>query len=496
MKSIPIDQIVEINPSVVGTGSNPLALNGVMIGQGENIPVGNLLTFFNADDAGVWFGTTSPEYKLSQVYFNGFTNAKKYPNQLMFYAMPKEARGAWARGASLKGMTLAQLKTIAGTLKVSVNGEDYESSQLDLSNATSFTDAATRIQGFLSIVDVATVTWDSLTSRFVIKVTDDLETSEISQITGTAAAKLGLDAAVLSQGSAAVSITDTLAAIKGASLNWATFSFIEQLTIAEMTEAALWSNGQKSRYLFVNSDNDPNAKVFGNEECFGHIAGLAEYDGVMNVYDANDVPLTKAFIQGVAASVDWKQTEGRVNLAFRNQAGLPTTCDEESVAEALLFNGYSYYGQYAASGPNNTYAFIYNGELCGKFKWFDTFINQVYLNSQLQKGVMDLLLAVNSLPYNNQGYSMLRNACQDPINEALNNGTIRAGISLSESQKTQIIQQVGYDITSELFSYGYYLQIKDADAQTRGNRQSPPINFFYCDGGSIQQVTIPSIVVL
>ena len=84
----------------------------------------------------------------------------------------------------------------------------------------------------------------------------------------------------------------------------------------------------------------------------------------------------------------------------------------------------------------------------------------------------------------------------DPINQALNNGSIRAGINLSENQKAQILSMIGFDISQELYNNGYYLYIGDATAQTRSQRQSPPIYFFYCDGGSIQHILIPSIAVL
>ena len=90
----------------------------------------------------------------------------------------------------------------------------------------------------------------------------------------------------------------------------------------------------------------------------------------------------------------------------------------------------------------------------------------------------------------------MRSWCQDPIAEALNNGSIRTGVLLSNSQKATIAQQAGLDISSDLQSKGYYLQILPATAQVRGQRKSPPVKLFYMDGGSIQQITLASIAVL
>ena len=86
-------------------------------------------------------------------------------------------------------------------------------------------------------------------------------------------------------------------------------------------------------------------------------------------------------------------------------------------------------------------------------------------------------------------------AAQTAINEALNNGSIRIGVTLSDNQKAQIISALGFDISTELQTQGYYLYIGEATAQTRGQRQSPPISLYYMDGGSIQQITVASIVV-
>lgn len=494
-KFIPIDQVVQINPGVIGTGSNPLAINGVFLGTNEGIPSGSLLTFYSADEAKAWFGNDSIEAKLAGTYFRARNNAKVFPDLLYFYAYSTTERAAWARATSLKGKTLAELKAISGEFAISINGTVH-SGTVDLSAATSFTNAASLIATMVGIDSVAAVSWDEMTSRFIITVTEDIATSEITSISGDAASKLGFGAAIISRGSAPKTPVVAIDEVKTLSLNWGTFSTVEQLDMDDMLALSLWNSSQNYRYGYVASDNNERARVTGDETNFGYIANVAEYEGVMPLYDANEDGDFRAFVMGCAASIAWKQREGRISFALKSQAGLAPTCDNYADAKALLSNGYSYYGAYAASGPSNTYAFLYDGRITGRFRWFDTFINQIYLNSQIQKSIIDMMLAVNSLPYNEDGYSLIRNAVIDPVNEGLNNGTIRRGVSLSESQRAQITNQVGFDISRELFTNGWYLQIVDAAAQTRGGRQSPPMNFFYMDGGSIQQITLPSMVIM
>ena len=60
---------------------------------------------------------------------------------------------------------------------------------------------------------------------------------------------------------------------------------------------------------------------------------------------------------------------------------MPTVTDQQ-IAANLLANGYSFYGSYATA--NDQFNFLYNSQMSGKWKWLDTFVDQVHLNSQFQ----------------------------------------------------------------------------------------------------------------
>ena len=83
-----------------------------------------------------------------------------------------------------------------------------------------------------------------------------------------------------------------------------------------------------------------------------------------------------------------------------------------------------------------------------------------------------------------------------PIGEAVTFGSIVAGITLSSAQAIEVNTAAGLNIVPTLFQQGWYLQIGTASAQTRAARGSPPVTLWYCDGGSIQQLNIASIVIL
>jgi hypothetical protein len=167
---------------------------------------------------------------------------------------------------------------------------------------------------------------------------------------------------------------------------------------------------------------------------------------------------------------------------------------DATTAQTLIDNGYNFYGDYATS--NDRFRFLYPGQISGNWKWVDTYVNQIWLNAAFQQALMTLLTQVNAIPYNIDGYTLIDAACLDPINAAVNFGAIRAGVTLSSQQKAQINSQAGVDISDTLQTRGWYLQIKDATPQVREARGTPPMTFWYLDGGSVQQITLASLAIL
>lgn len=492
-QSIPVSQIVTINPGVIGTGGNPLAINGVFVSSDSKIPVGQLLSFPSADSVAEYFGASDALSGLAVNYFLANDNSQRKPSAMIFTPYVTTSVAAWVRGTTLAGTKLTALQAATGNLSVTVGSTEYTAASVDLSQASSFSNAAELLTTALDISTVATVTWDAVVSCFVITTTETGADAAISAVTGTASAGLGFAGGVVSQGANVDTATTAMNRIKNLSLNWGTFTVVDTQTAAQLQEFAEWNAAQNKRYLMVAWDNDPQAITQGSETCFGAICKQFKYDA-MPVYNT---PALAAFAMGIFASVDWNAYQGRVNPAFKSQSGLATTCNKLTTASVLLANGYSYYGAYAALGDGNTFNFLYNGQLPGStYKWADSYINQVFLNSQLQLAIISMMTAERSIPYNQTGYSKIRAACLDPIYQAVFNGTIQIGVQLSSAQKSQVISAIGFDVSTELYTQGWYLYIGDATAQTRGNRASPPITFLYMDGGSVQQITLNSIVIL
>lgn len=490
--TIPASDIVVVNPGVVGSGGNPLALNGVMLSQSAYLPTKAVQSFASADAVSAFFGPASAEYALAQVYFLGFDNSTVKPGTLLFAPFVNAVRAAWLQSGSLAGMTLAQLQALTGVLTVTMNGTVKTSTSINLSAATSFSNVATIIAA--AFTTGPAVTWDAVKSCFIFTSSTTGAASTMTEATGTLSAGLKLTGAtgmILSQGADVDTPATAMDMVKSKTQNWVDFMTIFEPVTADKTNFSVWVNAQNQRYAYVVWDTDAQAIVNGSTTNFGYLAKTAAYDGVVPVYNTKELA---AFTLGAVASIDFSRTNGRITAAFKSQSGFAATVTDQQIAANLLANGYSFYGAYATA--NDNFNFLYNGQMTGKWKWLDTFVDQVYLNSQFQLALLSLLTSVKSIPYNESGYSLIRAAMIDPITAGINFGSIRTGISMSASQKAQVNQAAGLDVFTIIEQQGYYLQILDPGAQVRGNRGTPVINFWYTDGGAVQKITVASIDII
>lgn len=492
--TIPASDIVVVNPGVIGTGGNPLALNGVIMTKNELLPTAAVRSFASADAVSDFFGPSSTEYALAKIYFLGFDNSTIKPGTLYFAPYVGTARAAWLQSGSQAGMTLAQLQALTGTLIVTVDGTAFTSSSISLATATSFSDAATKITAGFTGVGKPTCSWNAVNGTFSLTSPTTGASSTIGYATGTISTALKFTSAtgaITSQGADVDTPATAMDSVKAQTQNWVDFMTIWEPDTAGKTAFAIWTNAQNQRYMYAVWDTDAQAIVNGSTTCFGQLAKTAAYDGVVPLY--NTVELA-AFMLGTVASIDFTRRNGRITASFKSQSGFTATVTDQQIAANLLANGYSFYGIYATA--NDQFNFMYNGQMTGKWLWVDTFVDQVYLNSQFQLALMSLLTSVKSIPYNESGYSLIRAAMIDPIAEAINFGAIRTGIVLSASQIAQVNQAAGLDVATIIEQQGYYLQILDPGAQVRGNRGTPVISFWYTDGGAVQKITVASIDIL
>lgn len=494
--TIPMSKKVQVLPGVVPGGGAVSSQNGLVVTQDTSVPPGQILDLTSATAVSNWFGPSSPEATLAANYFPGIVNGGQLPYDLKFIGYALTAAPAGVYGASVANLTLSALQSLSGTLIVTTAAL-HTSATINLATATSFANAAALMTAGFTSPDFA-ITYDATRQRFVLLTTATGPTVSCSPVTGTLAAAVGLDASVgafnQATGVAADTPASVMARATALTTNWMTFTTSYAAVIADRLAYAAWNSGQNFQYAYVAWDEEAASIVANNPASFGAQVFAQPYQGTAPLYGT---VATAGAAMGWAASINFSVQNGRTNFDSRQfVAGTPATVTDEPTSDALDSNHYSYIGAFANSA--NTYTTAVNGFLSGSFLWLDTYVDQIYLNRQLQLSLYEALLAYNSIPYNQDGYTELYRAGADVANQGVISGIIRQGVTLSQSQAQQVNAQAGRDIAGILQTQGWYLLIGDPAnvAQARANRTSPSAKFWYTDGGSIQQITINSTAVI
>lgn len=486
--SIPASRIVTINPSALGTGGNPLAMNTLLIVGGTQRTIG-VQQFGSLAEVGAFYGLSSPEYTFAGRYFLGYDGSFKLPSALYTVESSATALPAILRGGSVRSMTLAQLKAITGPFTVTVDGVPVTINPV-FTAVTSFSEAA----ALLTDTDNFVGDFNEQQQRFEITTIDTGAAHTLSFASGAAGLALKMDQASGAQTESGRDIqtsTELMTFATSRTQNFGVFTHVAEQNRATKEAFAAWTTLQNSRFAYIGWDTDASALVANNDASFGAWLTENEQNGTTPYYGT--LEQVAALCGGIAA-IDFKRTNGRRNIMFMKQSGVAASITDEQDYTALLSNGYTFYGNFATA--NDEFTFNVNGEVSGQFKWLDNYINQIYLNAQFQLAMMTMLASYGFIPYNAAGQAYHRAAAADPINEMVNFGGIVPLVdpdALSEQQKSVINTQVGYDITPSLLAKGWAIDIKIPDAQTRGNRGSFPFTFYYTDGGSVQRVDMASI---
>lgn len=347
------------------------------------------------------------------------------------------------------------------------------------------------------------VTFDSVSGAFIITSGAQGLESTIAFATGAAATSLlwtTATGAVLSQGADPMTPGAFMSSVIAITQDWATFftAFDPDFGMPGGAQKLLfseWTSQQPNLgYAFITWDADPNPTItVPATGSYGYALQQGQYNGTCLIWQPTDT-LKQCFVAGAAASINFNQTNGRITFAFKSQAGLTADVTNATAAQNLISNGYNFYGAYATAAQS--FVFFYPGSVSGEFKWLDSYINQIWLNNELQISLMELLTQVGSIPYNPAGYALIDAACSGPIAAGLNFGAFRAGVTLSALEQAEVNSQAGVNIANTLNQRGWYLQVNDPGVAVREARGSPDCTFWYMDGQSVQQLTLASIDIL
>lgn len=345
----------------------------------------------------------------------------------------------------------------------------------------------------VTVTSTATAAYNAQLGEFVItSPTTGVNSSTAFVAGGTLNTPLKLTSAtgaVLSEGAVAAVPAAFMDNVTNVTQNWVKFMTMFEPVLNTKLAFANWVNtsNEPERFIYVCWDSDVTVLAGPAPNSFG--VQTAAYNGVVAIYDATGV--IAAFDCGITGSTDFTETNGRVSYAYRSSPAVTPNVLNLTSFNNLVANGYNCYANVATA--NEQFQWYQPGQISGDWNFEDSFVNQIYLNSQFQLAYITLMSNIKRFPYNAAGYTLVRETAMDPINEGLNNGTITPGVPLSNQQVQEVNALFGVNAAPQLSQLGWYLQILDASPQVRAARQSPPIKFAYMDGESIQQLDQASI---
>lgn len=507
MTTIPANEIVNINPSVLGAGGSALDMIGLMLTTSSRVPIGTVASFPDADSVSDYFGPASAELAAATIYFGGFDGASKLPGALLFAQYPAAAVAAYLRGGDVSALSLSDIQAVTGQFLITVNGTLITIADVDLSSATSFSNAAAILQTALQAGSNpdATCVFDSVSGGFIITspTTGAASSITFASGSGTADTVLKLTAAtgaVLSQGADAATPAAFMDALVAVTANWATFMTVQDPDVsgnANKLAFANWVGSTRDRFTYVCWDTDPTpAASLPATGSLGYLLAQNGNSGTALVWGPDNTKA--AFVCGAAASIDFEETGGRITFAFKSQAGLLGDVTTATAADNLggspqgasRGNGYNFYGVYGAANQNFTW--FQRGFVTGEFAWLDSYLNQIWMNNSFQIALLNLFNVARSIPFSPAGDSKIESAMQDTIDAALNFGAFAPG-SITASQKAQVNAAAGVNISDTLQAQGYYVQIAPASGPVRAARGPLNIKFWYLDRGSVQSISLDSV---
>ncbi len=503
INSVPASYFAKVNPNVLAAGGNNLALIGLFLTNGTRVPIGAINSFPSLQSVSSYFGSSSTEYAQAAIYFGGFIGATQSPGALLFAQYPTAAVAAYLRGGPVgASLTLTQLQALAAdTLTIISDGVSETSASINLSGATSFSNAATIIQAAFT-TPTFSVAYDAIAQAFVFTTTLTGATATMAFATSGAAlaAELMLTqatGAVLSQGAAIATPAAFMNGIIAQTTDWASFMTLfnpDASGNANKLAFSAWNSTQNNKFEYICWDTDITAtNSFPATTSLGYLIAQATYSGTELVYDPLNIGWA-AFRCGTIASIDFAANQGNINPAFKSQSGLAAVVTDVTALSYLQQNGYN--TGVATGTAAQGFTFYTNGQISGDWKWSQPYVNQIWMNSSFQLDLMELLTNAKSIPYNKAGEGMIHASLMDTVKAALHFGAIQPGVTLSSLQASQVNTAAGTQIDQILSTRGWYLQVLDASPTVRQARGTPPCSFWYTDGGSVNQITLQSVDLL
>ncbi|MGJ0637425.1 DUF3383 domain-containing protein [Xenorhabdus bovienii] len=443
---MPIKQTryVDIASAVIGASAVPMRkLTARLLSTNPKIPAGKVLEFASGQ-VDALLGADSPEARFARQYFSYVSPAPvSKPKALQIATYEPIGRAPAVYGT--KAASLDELKALVdGSMTVTIGGVMKTFTDIDLSGVKSYADVGSAVQAKLNAEKTpqfvnAYITFNAMDSAFVLSGGVQ-EKSDINVAYSVLADAMGLSSGTRSAGNAAQSPLEAFMAAEKVSDSFGSATFLIDIPLQQAIELAQYVAGENVKYqlhLNVTADNaeDYSAALMGTAS-----TGLNLKTG--------DDHFVQALPMAIMAATDYDRTNATINYMYR-QFGVtfPSQISTDMNADTLDKLRVNYYGETAVAGSQ--IRFYQRGFLCGGVSNpldMSVHANEQWLKSHITQQWFSLLMATRGVPANKDGEARAMAVIAGAVTQALNNGTILPGKTLTEVQKIAIADASGDDL--------------------------------------------------
>lgn len=427
------------------------------------------------DAVGAYFGTTSAEYKYAAAYFGFISKSMRKPRKISFVRSTLNGC-APSLYPTKKAAQLADFTAITdGSVSISMGGLTYDLSGLDFSAATSYADVAGILQDAIrqntaggALWTDAQVYYNSFGNAIVLLggvVGDAVIVAATAGSTGTDISSLlgwaEADAPILSQGVNAQTVSEFLAENLNLSNNFASFVFLQDLDLAQITEAAQYTHNANVQFKYIQRVTPTNYEAVK--------AAVSGFTGVCLAYDIYDDNSQIATLPAaIWAAADYNALNGAPGAEFQKNDTIPPSVFSDQLYRTLTAARINFMGRTQQAGQ--PISFYQPGYLQGDILDEGVFMNEVWLKDKFVTACLNTQLALEKWPTGDDGLTIFDNITSPIRSLAKDNGVVAIGKTLTDTQKAYISQLTGDALAwQQVQNQGDYMYRYIATQTSEGN---------------------------
>ena len=462
--TIPFTKYIDVVSGVGGANQvSQRELIGRLFTTNPLLPTKSFAEFDDEDPVGEYFGFSSEEYKRALFYFGFIAKDTVRPKKISFarWADADTAPLIFSESDDYLVATFTGIND--GAFALTLGGDTEVITGLDFTTDVSLADVAATIETGIQAANVAavwtsaTVTYNTTdkrfdfvggdTGNFAVVVAEAGAGTEIAELIGWLNA-----GTILSDGVVEETVTTALTESASASNNFGSFLFMPTLSIDEMVDAATWNKAQNVRFQFYDSVLEVDA-----QDAYDALKDLGGTG--MHIHSASAVDeYPEMMPMMIMAATDYTRENANKNYMY-HQFAISATVDDGVVSNTLDALRINYYGETQQAG--RVLSFYQRGVLMGLATDpldMNTYANEQWFKDANSVTLMNLLLALNALPANDDGRVTVLGALQDNIELAIRNGTILLAKALNTTQKAYVLSVTGDENAwRQIESQGYWI---------------------------------------